>query len=69
MEQTKYIKSHLIQVTFHYNSKHGEGALHIAAGYGRLEVVKELHRAGARLDATDKVCLLLTHPLHISNYI
>ncbi|XP_019852665.1 PREDICTED: death-associated protein kinase 1-like [Amphimedon queenslandica] len=35
-------------------NKHGEGALHIAAGYGRLEIVKELRQFGARLDISDK---------------
>jgi ankyrin repeat protein len=38
--------------------QHGESGLHIAAGYGKLEVVKELYKNGANLDATDKVNII-----------
>ena len=39
--------------------QHGEGALHIAAGYGRLEMVKELLVFGAHLDMPDKVSKII----------
>lgn len=39
--------------------QHGEGALHIAAGYGRLEIVKELLVFGAHLDMPDKVSKII----------
>jgi death-associated protein kinase len=45
--------NHIIDVNA--TNKHGESGLHIAAGYGKLEVVKELYKNGANLDATDKL--------------
>ncbi|KAL5482195.1 hypothetical protein EMCRGX_G022490 [Ephydatia muelleri] len=36
-------------------NKHGETALHIASGYGRLNMVKMLHQFGAHVDAEDKM--------------
>lgn len=35
-------------------NKHGESPLHIAAGYGRLHIVRMLHRNGAFIDSQDK---------------
>ena len=35
--------------------QHGESPLHIAAGYGRLRIVKLLRSHGASTDAKDKV--------------
>ena len=38
-----------------FTTQHGESALHIAAGYGHLSVVKLLIKNGAKLDSKDKV--------------
>lgn len=38
-----------------FTPQHGESALHIAAGYGHLSVVKLLIKSGAKLDSKDKV--------------
>lgn len=40
-----------------YTIQHGESPLHIAAGYGRLNIVKLLLEYGAAINQKDKVCM------------